>query len=293
MFVSVLLPTRGRIEPVKKSVQSLLDTAIEPENIEILFRLDDDDDTDPEELQSLHSHVKIITGPRLKGYQSLDKFYNELCEIATGEWLFLWNDDAVMLSDCWDLFLLEECENKLLVQVGEEAMFSNLNPMECFTSPFPIMNKRYYEILGHFSLSYYNDTYVGVVMMLAEQMCKTHRNWNGEPTPNQAPIHLIFPNLNWQPAYNFDDPILVIDAKDEILVRHLRADLTGDNNDSTWKEGEMLAHQHEDKNQHFHDLWPQMVGDALKIVQHYTTANLKIPTLNSIVLNRSFNPFNP
>ena len=75
MFVSVLLPTRGRTESVKSSIQSLLETAIEPENIEILFRLDDDDDTDPEELQSLHTHVKIITGPRLNGYQSLDIFY--------------------------------------------------------------------------------------------------------------------------------------------------------------------------------------------------------------------------
>jgi glycosyltransferase involved in cell wall biosynthesis len=275
MFVSVLLPTRGRTESVKSSIESLLETAIEPENIEILFRLDDDDDTDPEELQALHTNVKIITGPRLKGYQSLDIFYNELCEIATGEWLFLWNDDAVMLSDCWDLFLLEECENQLLVQVGEEAMFSNHNPMECFTSPFPIMNKRYYEILGHFSLSYYNDTYVGVVMMLAEQMCDAYRNWNGEPTPNQAPIRHIFPNLNWKPTYNFHNPILYIDAKDEILVRHLRADLTGDNDDATWREGEMLAHEHEDKNQHFHDLWHQMLDDALKIVQHYSTANLK------------------
>ena len=90
------LPTRGRIEPVKKSVQSLLDTAIEPENIEILFRLDDDDDTDPEDLQSLHSHVKIITGPRLKGYQSLDKFYNELCEIATENGCFF----GMMMQSC-------------------------------------------------------------------------------------------------------------------------------------------------------------------------------------------------
>ena len=36
----------------------------------------------------------------------------------------------------------------------------------------------------------------------------------------------------------------------------------------------MLAHQHEDKNQHFHDLWPQFLADALKIVQIYGTGNL-------------------
>jgi len=273
MFVSILLPTRGRIESVKKSVQSLLDKAIEPENIEILFRLDDDDDTDPEELQSLHTNVKIIIGPRLKGYQSLNIFYNELCEIATGEWFFLWNDDAVMLSDCWDLFLMDECKNKLLVQVGEEEWIQK--ELENFTTPFPIINKRYYEILGHMSVSYYNDTGIGVVMMLAEQMCITYRNWNGMPSPYKAPLDCVFTNQKWQRRYNFDNPILVIDAKDEIVVRHLRADLTGDNDDDTWREGEMLAHQHEDKNKHFHDLWPQFLADALKIVQIYGTGNLK------------------
>jgi len=271
MFVSVLLPTRGRTEAVKSSIQSLLETAIEPENIEILFRLDDDDDTDPEELQSLHTHVKIITGPRLNGYQSLDIFYNELCEIATGEWLFLWNDDAIMLSDCWDLFLMEECQNKLLVQVGEESMYSE-ESTTLFTSPFPIVNRKVHDILGHFSLSYYNDTYLGCVILLAEQMSRTYRNYNGEPS--SKPFGFMFANYTWEPVYNYTDAILVIDAKEEILTRHLRADITGDHDDSVWAEGVTLAREQTDVDQHFNNIWPDMLSDACKIFHLYGSGKL-------------------
>ena len=42
--ISVLLPTRGRREVLKKSIQSLLDKANQKSKVEILFGIDEDDE---------------------------------------------------------------------------------------------------------------------------------------------------------------------------------------------------------------------------------------------------------
>ena len=42
-IISVLLPTRGRTEVLRKSLKSLVEKATKPERIEILFGIDEDD----------------------------------------------------------------------------------------------------------------------------------------------------------------------------------------------------------------------------------------------------------
>ena len=43
-IISVLLPTRGRTDVLKKSLKSLIDNANDPTRLEILLGLDDDDE---------------------------------------------------------------------------------------------------------------------------------------------------------------------------------------------------------------------------------------------------------
>lgn len=43
-FISVLLPTRGRVPMLKESIESLVVNCQDPNNIEVLIILDDDDE---------------------------------------------------------------------------------------------------------------------------------------------------------------------------------------------------------------------------------------------------------
>jgi hypothetical protein len=60
----------------------------------------------------------MFFGPRIgKGYDSLHEYYNELASKATGDWLMLWNDDAVMETEGWD----EKIGNAAAVKSSDRA----------------------------------------------------------------------------------------------------------------------------------------------------------------------------
>lgn len=108
--ISVMIPTRKRTESLEKSVQSLIDNASSMEGIEFLIAIDEDD---PEsinfvsdklvgKLNELKIAMRAYTFPRL-GYVNLHNYINTLSNQSEGNWLFVWNDDAIMQSKNWDL----------------------------------------------------------------------------------------------------------------------------------------------------------------------------------------------
>jgi hypothetical protein len=62
-MISILTPTRGRPDNVKRLIDSAFSTARFPEQVEFLFYVDLDDDSFPSELES--SNVRVIHGPRM------------------------------------------------------------------------------------------------------------------------------------------------------------------------------------------------------------------------------------
>ena len=108
-IISVLLPTRGRRELLKKSVQTLVDKANQKNRIEILFGIDEDDtgiqDYIKDELAPFFNEHGIEARASVfkpLGYDNLHIYVNTLAGAATGEWLFFWNDDCLMVSEGWD-----------------------------------------------------------------------------------------------------------------------------------------------------------------------------------------------
>lgn len=107
--IAILLPTRARTESLTRSVTSLIETAKQPDKIQILFAFDNDDEVGL-------NHFSSVLQPWLDdreiayeaqafesmGYVSLNRYYNALANLATADWLFVWNDDAVMDSPDWD-----------------------------------------------------------------------------------------------------------------------------------------------------------------------------------------------
>jgi hypothetical protein len=99
--VSVLVPTRHRVERLRTLISSFYATTCE--QADLVFRVDEDD---LETIQFLLGR-KVVIGPRYQGYQSMPLFYNELFAAATGDVLLCGNDDMVFRTASWPSIILE------------------------------------------------------------------------------------------------------------------------------------------------------------------------------------------
>lgn len=107
--ISILLPTRGRNEVMFNSVKGLLEKATNPSRVELLLGIDNDD-------EGIQEFIKDKLGPLCSklnveckaqvfnplGYSQLHHYVNTLAAHATGDWLFFWNDDGIMVTEGWD-----------------------------------------------------------------------------------------------------------------------------------------------------------------------------------------------
>ena len=150
--ISILLPSRGRTQPLLDSIDSLLTTANKPERIEILLAIDNDD---IEVLSFVHSailprfqNVKLfVTAPL--GYGKLTAYYNTLAGLAHGYWIMIWNDDAKMLNKGWDIEIDSYSEHPMPVLKMPVKDFEHAFAL------FPIVTKNWISVFG--CLSLYKD----------------------------------------------------------------------------------------------------------------------------------------
>jgi len=146
--ISVLLPSRGRPRALAESIATLLDLADKPGSVEILVAADPDDE--PTRQAALPWQASIWTAPERYGYPRLHEYVNQLARQADGEWLMLWNDDAHMLTDSWDVLVEAEPDGVLWPH-------SNDIPT-CNT--FPIWPRAWTDHLRHVSLSPHCDSWI-------------------------------------------------------------------------------------------------------------------------------------
>jgi len=167
-IISVLLPTRGRTEVLRKSLTSLVKKATKPERIEILFGIDEDDtDTldyikdvisvDLKEL-GIESRASIF---KPLGYENLHIYVNTLAGNAQGEWLFFWNDDCLMVSEGWD---------DVIDQYN--GQFKLLGPKDNHEGhPYailPIVPKDWFILMGHLSQNAQNDAWLSHIAYMLD-----------------------------------------------------------------------------------------------------------------------------
>lgn len=198
--ISILLPTRKRTQAVVHSVGSLLARAKDPTSIEILIAYDDDDIESREFfsttwypfLAQVGAQTKVFETERF-GYLRLYKYVNFLAEQAQGDWIMFWNDDALMLTDNWD------------IEIVRQEGFWGLLRMPCVTMDhpfalFPIIPRDWIDFFGCVSPVNHSDWWIFNVT---------------------RHLHRIR-----------DIPV---------DVYHDRADVTGGNNDETFREQSYAA----------------------------------------------------
>lgn len=104
-MISLLCPTRGRPDSIRRFVHHALKTA--EGDIEILFYVDSDDEESADTVRSFAiPEVVLVTGPR----RVMSDYWNHLVPAAHGDILGLMGDDIVIWTHGWDRMVEEEFE---------------------------------------------------------------------------------------------------------------------------------------------------------------------------------------
>lgn len=103
--VSVLVPTRQRIDRLRTMIASFDVTTGNGPEAELVFRVDSDDHATRDFLLAWGGH-QVVVGPRLQGYSSMAAFFNELYASCSGDVLMVGNDDMVFRTPGWPAAIL-------------------------------------------------------------------------------------------------------------------------------------------------------------------------------------------
>lgn len=160
--ITVMFPTRGRPEGLERSLTTLIERASDVSRLEILLAIDRDDQATIDHclnvlqpwLKSLDCRYKFIQFDRL-GYTKLNLYLNELSKHAQGQWLFFYNDDAAMETQDWDQIVMESGQEFCLLR----AETNHGHPYAIF----PILPRKWIDLVGHFSLHQLNDAWVSQI----------------------------------------------------------------------------------------------------------------------------------
>jgi len=137
-FISFLMPTRQRVVYLKNSINSILRNLDNTSDVELIFRIDDDDDATKNIIKFLPFDNLYINGEKMQyeknteydkfvdmhfiikergnGYRDGSKHQNQMYDICHGKWIFLWSDDVYMITENWyDEVIRLDSLNKTLI----------------------------------------------------------------------------------------------------------------------------------------------------------------------------------
>jgi hypothetical protein len=223
--ISVILPTRGRTEVLKKSIMTLVDNAKDPQSFEILLGLDEDDnkiiDYIKSDIAPILQTQKIETRANIfkpLGYENLHTYVNTLAGNANGDWIFFWNDDCLMETENWDEVISS--------YTGEFKLLAPKDNHEGHPyAILPIVPRDWFILIGHLSQNAQNDAWLSHI------------------------------------AYMLD-----IFERIDVSFIHDRADITGNNNDETFKNRKYMEGNPENPGDFGHpDMQNARVATAHKI----------------------------
>ena len=109
-MISILVPTRGRPESMRRFCDACFATATDPTQVEILFYIDSDDSDSLSFMAEVQSdpRIRAVVGPRIY----LAEAWNVLCREARYDIVMQTGDDAVFRTLGWDVRVLREFEKK-------------------------------------------------------------------------------------------------------------------------------------------------------------------------------------
>jgi len=167
--IAVLLPTRSRTTALTQSITSLVKAADDVSAIQLLLAFDRDDATGLDHFSTVIQPWLDQTGLAYEaqvftsmGYAGLNRYYNHLAKSADADWLFVWNDDAVMDTAGWDTVISQHTGQFRLLKLHTH----NDHPY----SIFPIVPRAWFETLGLLSRHQMIDAEVSQIAFMLDIM---------------------------------------------------------------------------------------------------------------------------
>lgn len=135
---------------LKRSIESLLNLAENPQDIEIMLAFDNDDKASLDYcvknilpmFESKDVDATIVEFTPM-GYVRLHEYVNALANVSNGHWLMFWNDDAIMETKNWD--------SEIKKHTGKFLCLRMLTHRQHPYAIFPIVPKDWFYLLGHLS----------------------------------------------------------------------------------------------------------------------------------------------
>ena len=157
---SIILPTRNRVEPLKKLIESIHETTNRPDQIEVLIICDGDDLESLQALNQLVDEYKVLNISRYVRARSdfiNEDYYNYLARKTKGKFIWVSADDLIFQVKNWDLIIWEKlteylldkpdrlvCANILDNTPGPGNPPANKNEFPCF----PLFSREVIQQLG-------------------------------------------------------------------------------------------------------------------------------------------------
>lgn len=148
--VAVLLPTRARTDALTRSVTSIIDLADDVDKIQFIFGFDNDDSIGLDHFTNVIQPIldtKNVSYEAIAfdsmGYAGLNRYYNHMAQHADADWLFVWNDDAVMNTKGWDAVIAS--------YTGQFRLLKVHTHLDHPYSIFPIVPKSWFDTFKHLS----------------------------------------------------------------------------------------------------------------------------------------------
>lgn len=147
-MISVLVPTRGRPDNVRRLASSVRETATT--NVELIFYVDEDDVQSFDAVQAVGDQV--IWGPRVV----LSEMWNRCAELAYHEVMMHCGDDIIFRTPAWDRHVVDEFErfdDRVVFVHGEDGIQHGAIGTHGF------LHRRWVDAVGYFVPPYFSSDY--------------------------------------------------------------------------------------------------------------------------------------
>lgn len=153
-IISILIPSRNRLQLLKSCVKSWKTMAANPDAVEIIVRLHLDDLESLEWAIERPYDIQVIAGENYDSYLSMGQFINCMAACSTGDWLTSVSDDFQCLTKGWETVLRLASPNPRTAFLIRH--FENTKAGE---RP-PIITRGLYHAIGCFGHTSHADVYV-------------------------------------------------------------------------------------------------------------------------------------
>jgi hypothetical protein len=212
-LASILIPTRKRPASLQATIDSINQTTKNKSAIEILVKVDSDDEETKEFSKVVKSEidVRFVVGDRHpRGYFGMAQYHDALVQVSRGKLLLVFADDCIMKTQDWDAHLESYADKPCIIGVdnndNEGAGFHVLL----------VISRVLYNIMQTFGAHPYFDRYLDKIKQKYPRISYSIKDIKTEHVKGQPNLSLgiappIFPGLNEDERKVFDNMVRRID----------------------------------------------------------------------------------